>query len=197
MRGIAFAQAPSADGRFLYTLYKKPNGESFVHVLDLVSQSANCIDLPEGFGTKPEAMAITAGEGGNVMVVDGAIRKIAYVNPIALKVAHATSYTKLPRTSKHIAAALAVSDAYISSGNKVMGIDTFHPGTNPRWTFDSRVQAIYQSDEDGLLYVATRHRLVAIRIGRVKPVFDIELDGIRTIGDASAATAKGSVSCAC
>jgi hypothetical protein len=46
MAGDAQTRTTSADGRWVYTLYQKPNGEPFVHALDTVGAAAYCIDLP-------------------------------------------------------------------------------------------------------------------------------------------------------
>jgi hypothetical protein len=46
MRGTPIARAWSADRRWAYTLYAKPNGTAFVHGLDTVRRAAVCIDLP-------------------------------------------------------------------------------------------------------------------------------------------------------
>jgi hypothetical protein len=47
MAGYAMTRTTSADGRWVFTLYQKPNGEPFVHALDTVHAAAYCIDLPE------------------------------------------------------------------------------------------------------------------------------------------------------
>lgn len=47
MAGQPITRTTSADGRWVYTLYQKPNGEPFVHALDTVGAAAYCIDLPE------------------------------------------------------------------------------------------------------------------------------------------------------
>lgn len=46
MAGYAITRTTSAGGRWVYTLYQKPNGEPFVHALDTVGAVAHCIDLP-------------------------------------------------------------------------------------------------------------------------------------------------------
>ena len=46
MAGYALTRTTSADGRWVYTLYQKPNGEPFVHALDTVRAAAYCVDLP-------------------------------------------------------------------------------------------------------------------------------------------------------
>ena len=47
MAGYAMTRTTSAGGRWVYTLYQKPNGEPFVHALDTVGAAAYCIDLPK------------------------------------------------------------------------------------------------------------------------------------------------------
>jgi hypothetical protein len=51
MTGYAQTRTTSADGRWVYTLYQKPNGEPFVHALDTVRARAYCIDLPSSPST--------------------------------------------------------------------------------------------------------------------------------------------------
>ena len=46
MTGYAITRTTSADGRWVYTLYQRPEGEPFVHALDTVAATAHCIDLP-------------------------------------------------------------------------------------------------------------------------------------------------------
>jgi hypothetical protein len=50
MSGYAMTRVTSADGRWVYTLYQKPNGEPFVHALDTARSVAHCIDLPKNRG---------------------------------------------------------------------------------------------------------------------------------------------------
>lgn len=51
MAGYAQTRTTSADGRWVYTLYQKPNGEPFVHALDTVRAAAYCVDLPSSAST--------------------------------------------------------------------------------------------------------------------------------------------------
>ncbi|HKC77650.1 MAG TPA: hypothetical protein VKB70_04600, partial [Gaiellaceae bacterium] len=46
MAGSALTRTTSAGGRWVYTLYQKPNGEPFIHALDTVRGAAYCVDLP-------------------------------------------------------------------------------------------------------------------------------------------------------
>ena len=65
MRGTARAQTVAPDGRRLYTLYTcdataDEPAEAFVHVLDLDTETASCVDLPAEFATDPlGAVAVT------------------------------------------------------------------------------------------------------------------------------------------
>jgi hypothetical protein len=46
MAGTALSAVGTRVGRWLHTLYVKPNGETFVHALDLSEGIGHCIDLP-------------------------------------------------------------------------------------------------------------------------------------------------------
>ncbi len=46
MDGSPVTRATSADGRWVYTLYRQPGGYPFVHALDAVARTAVCIGLP-------------------------------------------------------------------------------------------------------------------------------------------------------
>jgi hypothetical protein len=46
MTGQAMVAVETRDGSWLYTLYAKPDGGTFVHALDLRTGIAHCIDLP-------------------------------------------------------------------------------------------------------------------------------------------------------
>lgn len=44
--GSPYSRLPSADGRYLFTLYIGQNGGAMIHALDLKTAKARCIDLP-------------------------------------------------------------------------------------------------------------------------------------------------------
>lgn len=50
MGGVPVSRAPSAGGRWAYTLYARRGDEPFVHALDTLKREAFCIDLPLSFG---------------------------------------------------------------------------------------------------------------------------------------------------
>jgi hypothetical protein len=49
MVGAAWTSIATRDGRWLLTLYIKPNGSGFIHALDLAKGFGHCLDLPAGF----------------------------------------------------------------------------------------------------------------------------------------------------
>ena len=74
MRGTARAQAIAPDGRRLYTLYTRDAtatepAESFVHVLDLENERANCVDLPPEFAVEPLGAVAVSPSGTRLYVV--------------------------------------------------------------------------------------------------------------------------------
>jgi hypothetical protein len=62
MTGYAQTRTTSADGRWVYTLYQKPNGEPFVHALDTVHAAAYCVDLPENRGLYNIVLSLRDGD---------------------------------------------------------------------------------------------------------------------------------------
>jgi len=67
MAGYAMTRTTSAGGRWVYTLYQKPNGEPFVHALDTVAAAAYCIDLPKNKAVYNIVLSLR--EGGRTLAV--------------------------------------------------------------------------------------------------------------------------------
>ena len=199
MRGIAYAQVAAPDGTKLYTFYKKPNGESFVHVLSLVEQSANCVDLPEGFGSDPAAVAITTTpQGARVIVVDGAAREMVEVDATRLAVVGAKAIRGVSATHERIVATATTNDVYLSSKRSVVEVNRFTGRRMRTWSTDGRVQALHLGST-GYILVAEGDRITAYDAsgrGRRWSV-DIPSGGIQSVADTLPYTAKGSVNCAC
>jgi hypothetical protein len=68
MTGFALTRATSANGRWAYTLYQKPNGGSFIHALDTDGRTAHCIDLP-GVAGDLSTVRLELGNGGSDLTV--------------------------------------------------------------------------------------------------------------------------------
>ncbi|MEX2267205.1 MAG: hypothetical protein WEA75_00815 [Acidimicrobiia bacterium] len=199
MRGIAYTQVVAPDGTKVYTFYKKPDGEAFVHVLNLDQQFANCVDLPEGFGTDPAAVAITTTpQGGQVIVVDGAARTMVDVDATELKVLRTKPFRGVPTTGERIVAVATPSGVYVSSERSVVELSRVTGRRMQAWSTDGRVQALHLGTT-GLVLVAEGDRVTAYnsRGGGRSWSVKVPEGGIRSVADTLPYTAKGSVDCAC
>jgi hypothetical protein len=72
-QGTAWSRVPSADGRYLFTLYVGGDGHAMLHVLDTRRAAARCIDLP-GSGDLNAALTYT-------LVLDRESRYLWAVSP--------------------------------------------------------------------------------------------------------------------
>jgi hypothetical protein len=68
MAGSALTRTTSPNGRWVYTLYQKPSGESFVHALDTVAGAAYCVDLPEN--SAPSNIVLSLRDSGRSLALD-------------------------------------------------------------------------------------------------------------------------------
>jgi hypothetical protein len=72
MQGIPLRRTMSADGRFAYTLYDRPEGSPFIHALDTARGTAACIDLSLSGGDLARARPTPpAGRGPLLVRVPG------------------------------------------------------------------------------------------------------------------------------
>ena len=199
MRGLAFDQAAAPDGTKLYTLYQKYTGETFVHLLDLQNQTAQCVLLPNSFGGHAADMAITARPDGAVFVVDPIVHEIAELDPVRHGVAQTRKYDA-PKGDGPVVATATGDAIFVARGDEIAELG--EPGLAPanRWSFDSDVEAIHVS-ADRILYIAVRDRLIAITLAgessTLDPLLDLEVDGISGIGESLPVTSKNTVQCAC
>jgi hypothetical protein len=79
-QGSAWSRIPSADGRYLFTLYIGGGGRAMLHVLDTRRAAAHCIDLP-GSGDLNAALTYT-------LVLDPEARYLWAVSPGYGRVVH-------------------------------------------------------------------------------------------------------------
>jgi DNA-binding beta-propeller fold protein YncE len=91
MRGTARAQAVAPDGQRLYTLYERDAtgnapAEAFVHVLDLVSETATCVDLPPEFATDPLGAVAVTPSGARLFVYAPTAGEVAELDTRTLDV---------------------------------------------------------------------------------------------------------------
>ncbi len=92
MIGAAWTSVATSDGRWLLTLYVKPDGGGFIHSLDLDRGFGHCLDLPAGFvdpsTIRTSSLALSPDErrlyvagpfAGRLLVVDLAGPRIARI----------------------------------------------------------------------------------------------------------------------
>jgi hypothetical protein len=80
MTGFAVTRATSADGRWDYTLYIRPNDVPFIHALDTVALRAVCIDLPSVKQDDLGNATLRLGPGGSVLSIQAQGRTQATVD---------------------------------------------------------------------------------------------------------------------
>ena len=82
MRGSPISRVMSTDGRWAYTLYDGGGKAPFIHALDTVRAQAKCIDLDALAGRQDLLdMRVDLGDGGAVVVQEGATHAILRVDP--------------------------------------------------------------------------------------------------------------------
>jgi hypothetical protein len=80
MTGFAVTRATSADGRWDYTLYIRPNDVPFIHALDTVALRAVCIDLPSVNQDDVGNATLRLRSGGSVLSIEAQGRTQATVD---------------------------------------------------------------------------------------------------------------------
>lgn len=197
MRGTAYAQTLAPDGGALYTFYKKHDGEAFVHVLNLEQQFANCVDLPEGFGEDPAAVAITTTPSGDqIVVVDGARRSVVDIDAGSLRSVRTKTF-KGVQASRDPVVAVGDADLFIATPDALVRLDRTTLATEQRWSI--RGIADVHVDPAGNLLVAERNRVTALEPHSATRMWSIDVDvgEIRSLWSTVPGTAKGTVDCAC
>jgi hypothetical protein len=168
MPGIARTSVMAPDGRRLYTLYtSEDNGRrySFVHVLDLQNQWAHCVDLPQTFGTDPQAMGIAIDPtASRVHVADVAAGKMAAIdtNRVALD-----GITRLKIRGVHARPAVAAttSRVYVAAQRNFVAMSAFSDITYFHSTLTSPARGLLAGPGIGPadeVYVAQRHAVVQL-----------------------------------
>ena len=99
MTGNAWSAVATRDGRWLLTLYLKPNNTAFVHALDLRSAVAHCIDLPIS-GSDPAslgdyALALSPDER-TLYLANAAMGNLYVVDLVRLRLARTVGFDSHP-----------------------------------------------------------------------------------------------------
>jgi hypothetical protein len=104
MTGFAVTRATSADGRWDYTLYIRPNDVPFIHALDTVALRAVCVDLPSVNQADLGNATLHLGPGGSVLSIQARGRTEATVDTATYVVtpgAKPLAVTLTPRPPSH------------------------------------------------------------------------------------------------
>jgi hypothetical protein len=86
MRGMPMARVVSADGRWAYTLYDRPQGRPFIHALDTTGRTARCLDLPYSATGSQSPVRLALVDGGRELRVRNDDGPLASVNLSTFKV---------------------------------------------------------------------------------------------------------------
>jgi len=74
MRGLPMKRLASADGRWVYTLYRQDGGYPFVHALDAANRRAVCVGIPWQGNQEPLGKAILSLADGKLLISAGGRR---------------------------------------------------------------------------------------------------------------------------
>jgi hypothetical protein len=80
MQGIPVSRVVSADGRWAYTLYMRPDEAPFIHALDTQGRTAACIDLDDVTSDDVADGRLTLANGGATLRVNGEAGPLALVD---------------------------------------------------------------------------------------------------------------------
>ena len=80
MQGVPQQRVMSADGRWAYTLYDRPEGKPFLHALDTTGRTARCIDLPYFVQTSQSPVRMSLADGGRQLRIRNDVQPLATVN---------------------------------------------------------------------------------------------------------------------
>ena len=86
MQGLPLTRVMSADGRWAYTLYQRPDDAPFIHALDTQHRTAACIDLDGVSDADISEAHLTLADGGATLRVAGPGAPLALVDTRTFKV---------------------------------------------------------------------------------------------------------------
>jgi WD40 repeat protein len=165
MAGQAWDAVATPDGRWLLTLYLRPqHGTAFIHALSLQDKFTFCIDLPSG-GSLSELKfdALTLGPDGQTLYVANAVTgRVAVVNLNDLSAtqtaefkAHASPSAD-PQTQ--ISRSVISQDGrtvFFTSGQGIWAYDTYSQKVNGPYLTDGQITGLGLSSDGKRLYVAS------------------------------------------
>jgi hypothetical protein len=108
--GSPFSRLPSADGRYLFTLYIGSNGGAMVHELDLKTAKARCIDLPGtgDYGSATSWALVLSADGRTLWAVSPGYGRVVAIDVVTRK-ATSTFRIELPSWNLGMGTSAALS----------------------------------------------------------------------------------------
>ncbi len=168
MRGTARAQTVAPDGRRLYTLYTREAtadepAEAFVHVLDLDTETASCVDLPAEFATDPLGAVAVTPSGSRLFVYSPAAGALAELDTRSLEVSRTATVVPPVGTAPTSARATATeSTLYLSVFDRIAPV-TLDDLTVGEWTLaPGEISGIEPATDDSALYVVLVDRVLVV-----------------------------------
>jgi hypothetical protein len=179
MSGTAWGGIATRDGRWLLTLYLKPDGTAFVHALDLGRGIAHCIDLPnaENDFSRLGAFAMTLSPDGRTLYMANSLMGVVdVIDLVKLRVGRTVHFP--PQASSMvfgIGPNAAVSPngrmLYFSGGRFVWAYDTAYGKVRGPYAA-APVNQGFQISVAGLGFAPGGRHVVAIRSDRRLVSFD-------------------------
>jgi len=167
MAGRARTSVLAPDGSRLYTLYIVAGdsygnaGYAFVHVLDLVSKTAFCVDLPVPFGTdEPPSYAIAvSSDGGHVYVADGQHGVIADLDTASLSVGRIGHFAAVPGSAVSVAVGSS-GHLFIGAGPVLSAVRLDTLDVDRRWALSDPITAVLTTPLYNGVYVAVNDAII-------------------------------------
>lgn len=188
MRGTARIQAMSPDGTRLYTLYTLRNSGTsyaFIHVLSLDEQWAHCIDLPPAFSESAHsATALTVSpDGSRLYVANAAGGMLAEVDTEDLAVVRTAALDlAFDADGRTHATHGSASNLYVSSGRRVVAIDSSKLAVTRSWDVDLAVTGLQEGSGGSKLYIGQGDEITVRDVSNGESLGLVDPPGIGTIG---------------
>ena len=167
MAGRARTSVLAPDGSRLYTLYIVAGdaygnaGYAFVHVLDLVSKTAFCVDLPVPFGTDaPPSYAVAVSpDGHHVYVADALHGVIADLDTVGLTVSRIGHFPAAPGSAVSMAVGSG-GQLFIGAGPVLLAVRADSLDVDRRWSVTDPIAAVLTAPLDSNVYVAVNDAIL-------------------------------------
>lgn len=172
MTGSPQAAVGTRDGRWLHTLYVKPDGEGFVHALDLERGIGHCIDLPlrgDPFTLAATALTLSPDER-RLYLASPLLGRVTTVDLPRLRVARVASFRAVPPARYVSGSPLA---AAVNANGRMLAF-TLGPML---WLYDAAYGKVRRPvwplyGVDGVGFRPDGRQLVAVGGGGYAQIFD-------------------------